>query len=218
MLFLEGSRVLKYLCPRLRLSQNMTVDIAARLHIGPLSYLNEMILNSPFPGHSKQRRKRLKRAERVPSRGWLICLSAAHGPSARMKRNLLIKTKMPVCLRTFFLIRIQTHWCAPLGIQVCLLLGSAVLSLLPPCVWQCCGRHPAAVLASGEVLEHPWDRTEQGDERGRSCVCPASVCGAALQLGLKSSAAHKCRVQLPKVKIWENSKGKCCCLSNLPFH
>lgn len=135
------------------------------------------------------------------------------------EKNLLIKTKMPVCLRTFFLIRMQTHWCAPLGIQVCLLLGSAMLSLLPPCVWQsCCGRHPAAVLASAEALEHPWDRSVQGDARGRSCVCPASVCAAALQLGLKSSAAHKCRVQLPKERIGGNPEGKCCCLSNLPCH
>lgn len=65
-------------------------------------------------------------------------ISTMHDTSARIKRNFLIKTKTPVCLRTFFLIRLQAHTlvCFHWPSQVLLLFGSVLFSVLPPCVWQ----------------------------------------------------------------------------------
>ena len=63
--------------------------------------------------------------------------SKIHDTSARIKRNFLIKTIIPVCLRSVFIIRFQ-HTCMPvLAIPRVLLFACILFSVLPPCVWQC---------------------------------------------------------------------------------
>ena len=63
--------------------------------------------------------------------------SKRHDTSARIKRNFLIKTIMPVCLRSVFIIRFQAHLCACAGPSKCSAVCTYLLSVLPPCVWHC---------------------------------------------------------------------------------
>lgn len=62
--------------------------------------------------------------------------SKRHDTSARIKRNFLIKTIMPVCLRSVFIIRFQAHLCLHCPSK-CSAVRTYLLSVLPPCVWQC---------------------------------------------------------------------------------
>ena len=61
-------------------------------------------------------------------------LSKRHDTSARIKRNFLIKTIIPVCLRSVFIIRSQAHLCACTGPSKCSALCTYLFSVLPPCV------------------------------------------------------------------------------------
>lgn len=63
--------------------------------------------------------------------------SKMHDTSARIKRNFLIKTIMPVCLRSVFSIRFQAHLSACTGHSSVLLFACVLFSVLPPCVWLC---------------------------------------------------------------------------------
>lgn len=63
--------------------------------------------------------------------------SKMHDTSARIKRNFLIKTKIPVCLRSVFIIRFQAHLYACIGhskYSVCthFVLSAATLCMAVP--------------------------------------------------------------------------------------
>lgn len=115
--------------------------------------------------------------------------------SARIKRNFLIKTKIPVCLRSVFIIRFQAHLWGCIGHSGILPWVWISFSVLPPCVWQClCAvRTPfPCFVSSHDVQNHFWKISTHITIRFKDLfVYPASVSKAVLNLDFWSYTVQK---------------------------